>query len=299
MTYKQAAEFVVGRRKHERDAAQILFGEALKSEPALLTVETELRALRLAEIKGEKIDQKHLVALEKEKSGMLAALGLTGDALDPPPHCAQCGDTARTGGGYCACVKALALNGQKSLEFPCRSFSEIDYERFDANHRERNRVIYESVQKICDKYPGNKRKVVTVLGGTGTGKTLLAGCAATRMAERGLTVCAVTAFGFVNRALKYHTTFDGEKLSFLEPLLDADFLAVDDLGTESILKNVTHEYLLNVLNERIHAGKLTIFTSNLSQAGIMARYGERIYSRLFDKALGYTEVLGGKDLRVN
>jgi DNA replication protein DnaC len=108
---------------------------------------------------------------------------------------------------------------------------------------------------------------------------------------------AVTAFGFNNCVLKYHTTFDEQKLTHMEPLLDADLLVIDDLGTESILKNVTHEYLYVVLNERMNSKKLTVVTSNLSREGIRERYGERIYSRLFDKNLGYADILGGTDLR--
>ncbi|MCL2797084.1 MAG: ATP-binding protein [Firmicutes bacterium] len=311
MTFKQAAEFIVERRKAELDAAAAIFYDALKQNPQLLSVETELRALALAEAKkgcrvtwspdnlgNGAVDTACNAELEIKKRALLKRFGLTDKTLSPPPRCFKCGDTARVNGDYCTCVKALALNDKQNLEIPYTSFSKIDYTRFEEAHRARNVAVYADVQKICEKYPGNKRRVIVIMGGTGTGKTLLAGCAADTFLKRGFAVAAVTAFGFVNRALKYHTTFDEQKLSHLEPLLDSDLLIIDDLGTESVLKNVTHEYLYSVLGERLNAGRLTLITSNTSQDGILSRYGDRIYSRLFDKELSYATTLGGRDLRL-
>lgn len=297
MTYRQAAEFIVQRRKAELDAAAALFSDALKQNPGLYETEAFCRALILKEAKGEKTDKAAAAALEEKKRRLLKEMGISEQMLAPPPHCKKCSDTAHADGGYCDCVRAAALGGKENLEIPCRAFLEINFDLFDPSHRERNRAIYGDIQKICEKYPHNKRRVITVLGSTGTGKTLLAGCAADAMLKRGFAVAGVTAFGFVNRALRYHTTFDDEKFSHLAPLLESDLLIIDDLGTESVLKNVTHEYLYTVLNERINAGRLTLITSNLSGEGILSRYGTRIYSRIFDKNSGYTNILSGRDMR--
>jgi len=298
MNFRQATETIVQQRKAELDAAAAVFDGALRQTPALLEVETALRALLLGEAKGKAVDLPRKTALAASKSSILKSIGLTEKILNPPPRCKKCGDTGHFKGDFCVCVKALTLNDKKNLEIPVRSFSEINYSLFDEQHRARNQAVYADVETVCEKYPLNKRRMITLLGNTGTGKTLLAGCAADKLLQRGFAVAAVTAFGFVNRALKYHTAFDGEKFSYLEPLLESDLLVIDDLGNESILKNVTMEYLYTVLNERLNAGKLTFITSNLSRDGILTRYGERIYSRLFDKSLGYTNTLGGKDLRI-
>ena len=297
MNYKQAAEFIIQRRRAELDAAAALFSDALLASPALYETEQALRGLILTEAKTGKTDKTQKTALECRKKTILKQLGLTDKVLNPPPFCKKCGDTAVLKDGYCTCVKAQHLNDKQNLEIPCTAFSKINYTLFDAIHRARNQTIYADIQKICEKYPGNKRKITIIFGGVGTGKTLLAGCAVTAFIERGFTAAAVTAFGFVARALKYHTTFDNEKFSHLQPLLDSDLLVIDDLGTESVLKNITYEYLLNILNERVNSGKLTFITTNLSREGILDRYGERIYSRLFDKELAYTNILNGKDLR--
>ena len=81
------------------------------------------------------------------------------------------------------------------------------------------------------------------------------------------------------------------------PYLDCDLLAIDDLGTEAIYKNVTLEYLYMVINERQIAGKHTLITSNLSVNRLAERYGERIASRILDKKTCYAAEFSGKDIR--
>ena len=297
MTYKEAAEFITARRKREKDRAAAYYADALKHNPELLETETDFRALVLKEAKEGKINKKLIAELGARKRDILAALKITDSMLNPPPHCKICGDAAYVKGAYCGCVKALALNDAANVEIPYQSFFEIDYNRLDPEHRDRNAGIFESVRIICERYPLNKRRIIVILGGTGTGKTLLAGCATAEMIQKGFPVMALTAFGFNNRMLKYHTSPNEEKAAHLDPLLDSALLVIDDLGTETILNNVTHEYLYLVLNERLNAKKLTMITTNLSHEGILSRYGERIASRLFDKNLGYSDALGGKDLR--
>ncbi|MCL2375721.1 MAG: DnaA/Hda family protein, partial [Firmicutes bacterium] len=284
-------------RKEEEANAKIFYESLLQKHPNLYKVEAAFRALFLDEIKGKKIDKKEKAALEGEKRTILAQLKIDDKRLYPPPRCTKCKDTAFVSKEYCECVRVLALDEKPNIEIPCTSFFKIDYKKFDPKHLKRNQAIYQDVEKIIEKYPSNKKKIVLVMGSTGTGKTLLAGCAVNAMRAKNRTACAVTAFGFVQRTLNYHTTFDTEKQSFIAPLLNSDLLIIDDLGTESILKNVTHEYLLTILNERTNQNKLTLFTTNLSKEGIIERYGERISSRLFDKDISYQNILSGKDLR--
>lgn len=309
MDYKKAIEFVVKRRDDELYAARLAFERALEQDDELAETEREIKRLTLTLLKDENSVTckenknsdtilKKLKKLEKEKKEKLKKLGLTEKVLNPPPHCTICGDKGiLPGGKICVCAKSLAINDGENVSIPLHKFSDANMNLY-GDMSEHNKSVLENVQKILEKFPNNKKRNIVLLGGTGTGKTFLSGCAAEYMLSKGQSVTAVTAFEFVQRALSYHTTFDDKKDGFIRPLLDSALLIIDDLGTESIFKNITLEYIYTVLNERMYKNKLTLFTSNLSADGILARYGERIYSRLFDKALSYASTLIGDDLRL-
>ena len=99
--------------------------------------------------------------------------------------------------------------------------------------------------------------------------------------------------------LKYHTAPLDERSVYLDEVTEPDFLIIDDLGTENILKNVTCEYLLNMLSTRISNNRHTAFSTNLSVENICDKYGERFYSRLFNKTYTIAKIINGDDLRIN
>ena len=100
--------------------------------------------------------------------------------------------------------------------------------------------------------------------------------------------------------LSYHTTNGNEqKNAYLNALIDPDCLIIDDLGTEPMLKNVTKEYLYLILSERSRDDKMTIITTNLTPNELLARYNERIFSRLFNKREGFAAQISGTDLRLS
>ena len=108
----------------------------------------------------------------------------------------------------------------------------------------------------------------------------------------------MSAFDFNNALLKYHTSRLVDRASVMEPLTDSDFLVIDDLGSETVLRNVTLEYLYNIVESRVNHGKRTMITTNLSLEELMARYGERTVSRMTNKSYSLTRELSGEDLRL-
>jgi len=295
-SFKQVANSIISKRKATLDFYEVSKTDAINSNAQLLTLEKQIRLLTLNEVKGKKIDKKELVDLIKKRDATFKKLGIKTTA--PPPTCSKCSDTAFFKGNFCQCVISHTLTNPKNISIPLTNFSDIDYKRFDPKTLDNNKLIYIDIEKIANKFPLNNRQIITIIGATGTGKTLLAGAATKQILTKGFSAIAITAFDFFSRAQSYHTTFDDTKDDFLAPLLTADLLVIDDLGTEVILNNITHQYLYSILAERIANKKLTFITANLSQEGILSRYGERIYSRLFDKALSYRGELEGKDLRV-
>ena len=119
------------------------------------------------------------------------------------------------------------------------------------------------------------------------------------MLKKNYSVCFLSAFDMNNMFLKYHTTFDSTKNSWLEPLVECDMLFIDDLGTEPVMKNVTLNYLFLLLSERERFKRPIIITTNLLPENILDRYGERIYSRLNNKLSSLVLYVEGDDLRLS
>ena len=116
--------------------------------------------------------------------------------------------------------------------------------------------------------------------------------------EKNHSVCFVSRFEMVNCFLKYHTSFDAEKYSWIQPFIESDILFIDDLGTEPKLKNVTINYLYLVLSERERYSRPIVITTNLNAKDILDNYDERIYSRLINKQSGVVFKIEGDDLRM-
>jgi len=80
-------------------------------------------------------------------------------------------------------------------------------------------------------------------------------------------------------------------------MMECGLLAIDDLGSEPMMRNITVEYLFMLLNERTNAGLSTIIATNMTPSEVKERYGERIASRMFDRDKGSYLRFLGKDLR--
>ncbi|MFR5061841.1 MAG: ATP-binding protein [Christensenellales bacterium] len=296
MDYKKALNYIVNRRRDELAEADAFFKRLLASSPEFKDAELKLRAAELDFAKGLTSGDK-VEAIRASRDAVIEKLNVK-DKLTPPPRCHLCRDTGRYNGSLCRCVKKLAIEEKTdNVEFPLRSFSDLDPGLFEDGAKDLVMRTAAELKAIAVKGENAKRKNINLIGGTGTGKTFLASCFAGEVSALGRTVVFITAFTFVDRALKYHTTFDGGRAESLAPVLDCDALIIDDLGTESMFKNVTAEYLYHVINERQLKGRTTVITSNLTINEIAGRYGERIASRLFDKKLCYTREFTFADIR--
>lgn len=296
MNYRQAIEFVASRRRDD-EAEALAFYKRLMSENAEFhELETALRLAELGLARG-KTSEKEVEKLREKREKLIDKLGVR-DRLFPPYRCPDCHDTGLTADGKpCKCASALTVTERNdNIELPLRDFSELDLGLFGENAGVVGRVAAD-LKTIADKGNSAVRKNIDLIGKAGTGKTFLASCFANECLKNGRTVVFITAFSLVRRALDYHTSFGDNRKDGFTPLLEADVLIVDDLGTESTYKNVTLEYLYHVINERQLRGKTTFVTSNLSLDGIAKKYGERIASRLFDRKICYATEFNFADVR--
>jgi DNA replication protein DnaC len=247
--------------------------------------------------------KENLKTIREEKSKVLTKLGLKESDLKPKYSCKICSDTGFVGGRPCECyrkkkskmlIEAFGLSTNRSCTF----------ENFDTKicknekQAEALKKIANNLQKWAEKYPNNEKNNIFISGKTGVGKTYLTSCLANKFINDDKSVCFVSAFDLNESFLKYHTSFDKTKSSWIEPFIEADILFIDDLGTEPVLKNVTKNYLYLILSERERFSRPVIVTSNFNPLEILSRYDERINSRLCNKRYSHMWLIEGDDLRL-
>lgn len=292
--------------------------ESLRSEAQIRAAENSARArenadykcaddrlsaiehdLAFAEIRG---DECAVTALEKEKddltlrrSNILNKLGMRVTDILPDYRCKICNDTGYAGKNRCKCyefaLKAVSSNriGIPPDKLPKFKLPDVGDEKL--------KQCYEKVQVYIDKFPNNKTGNIILVGQTGTGKTYLAASIASAISQKGYDAVFVSSFAMNNAFIEYHSLFNGDRFKNMQTLMNAELLVIDDLGSEQLLKNITAEYLLNLINERLLNSAPFIITSNLSPLEIMDRYGERVYSRIFKKDVSKIIKLNGDDMR--
>jgi DNA replication protein DnaC len=154
--------------------------------------------------------------------------------------------------------------------------------------------IFETLEKYIAAFPTPKNLIF--IGGTGTGKTYASRVVGGKLLDMGFSVLYITAFSLVQRFKDYIFNFES---SALDHLLTCDLLIIDDLGTEPKIKNISDENLLNVINERQAQEKPFIITTNLSPSDILARYDQRLASRILSKETSVIINMKGPDLRLS
>lgn len=291
------------RQKAETDSAKV-FDSAMQNV-SFATNTKNITNLEIEIAKKEFSNQdvsaenELLNVLKKERKNILKNLGLKEEDFLPKYSCKKCNDTGIYKNKFCNCLNQeinnlltqdLGLNIDKS-----HTFKSCDKKFLEENGLSES---YKNMSKWVEKFPTSKYKNFVFVGPAGGGKTYLTECIANALIEKQIVVNFVTAFNLNNLMLKYHTTFDETKNNILEGYINCPLLIIDDLGTEPILKNVTKEYLYLILNERIISDRCTIVTTNLSPDGLIDRYNERIFSRLFNKQNSLKINFSNQDLRL-
>ena len=236
-----------------------------------------------------------LKRLRGQKSALEKELGINAERLLPRYFCSKCSDTGRYEGKICECAIRLReelLYSDSSFVCKGQQFS------LSTETDEENNKAIEICRRFADAYPSTQILNIIIFGAVATGKTFLAGSICNRLAERGLSFCALTAFGLARDFLNEHTSPTAHRTGLSE-LTDAPLLVIDDLGSEPFYNNVSREYLFALLDERAVGKRGTVVTTNLSLAELCERYGERVFSRLADKSKGIFINLKGSDKRLN
>lgn len=297
--------------------AALAAGEDRKAAAALKADEARQRALAVPEIARANSAYREAVygaaltrtplsdekrqSLRKAYTDALTAHGFSESDFEPAPACPVCGGSGIRGGVPCECIREdyMALL-QKECGLDADGYALEDFDAAKIPDPEQGKLLgalYSAMQGLVAKYPDVNRRIIVFSGGTGTGKTVLAEAMARQMLRKGLPALFMSAMSLDRLMLTVHTARTPEDRAALDDAMSADMLVIDDLGTEPRYRNVTCEYLLLLLSERARGGLVTVITTNLSPDRILARYNERIYSRMYDKRHALAVSLGGGDMR--
>ena len=290
--YQRAVKEITDERRADLDAGLAVWREALHTNK-------ELReAYKIYQDEAVKKAQKQQNSIEfarKNLKNAVFAAKLDRNVIEPPCRCKLCNDTGIINGKYCKCVIKRVINSEsENLVLPQTDFTEAQKTAPKAISK-----VYGAARKYIDEYPSGAKPFFIIAGSSGTGKTVLASAIATEFMKNGASAVTVSAFDFVKRAKDYHTQFAIDNYNDLfTPMLDCDVLVIDDLGTETMLKNITREYLYTVINERWLRKKHTVVTTNLKPEALIDRYGEAIFSRLCDKSVASSFMVIAQNARI-
>ncbi len=204
-------------------------------------------------------------------------------------------DTSGNGTEMCSCLKKKIYERIYGGEDPLSMPGFGDYLAGCENLGDDQKAFLRALKKYAlDKCACPDRNFILFTGSSGLGKTYVMGCMANRLASEGKDVLFMTAQKLFSL---FHASRLGSKVP-LAPLYSAEYLFVDDLGTEPVTQNVTREYMYRLVSERIKPGLMTVLSSNLTEQALKDRYGEKVTSRLFDRKTGDSIALSGSDIRL-
>lgn len=304
---RQAEADALAKREEIASKAPVYAG--LERELALIRMELSRQALAHPEqVNSGELDEeakRRVYALRDRARAELERAGYTLEDLKPKYLCPLCQDTGSVSegpGGRCRCVqqelhrRIYALTGANGQSFESFDLSLFPDEASETGPSQRRRMeqAREYGQLYAGRFPQNEKPNLLLLGPAGLGKTFLLNCISLAVLERDFTVLRLSAFQMFELMRKYHR---GQDEGGMETMLQAQLLALDDLGTEPMMQNITREYLFTLLSERKNRRLGTLMASNLDADGLLQRYGERVLSRLMDKSDTVTIHFTGKDLR--
>ena len=293
--------------KKNAEQKQLRRRQAYAQQPRLSQLDRAMRGT-MAELigatlrKGEdtagavqEIRERNL-ALQRERSELLAQMGMQADELDDTPVCTLCGDTGWRGAAMCQCLKQLCaqeqirelsklLNlGEQSFDtFRLDYYSQTPYPGRGASPRENMELVYEVCLNYAQKFGRFYFKNLFLSGAPGLGKTFLSACIARTVSENGYSVVYDTAGNifaqFEARKFQRDAQDAQEAKDDTRRYLSCDLLILDDLGSE-LTTQFVQSALYELINTRMVAGKHTVISSNLSMEEAARRYSPQIASRL-------------------
>lgn len=253
--------------------------------------------------------EQNLNNVKKSREDYIKQNNINMDVFKPHYACSVCNDTGRLPNGTrCSCFTdyyaqiKFATSDMSILER--ENFSKFDLNVFPEKtqngipQREQMERVKNALYDYCVNFPNVNKKNILISGLTGTGKSFLLNCIAKELSDKLFPVIRLSAYKMVNELFdKYiddSTDFNAE----LERLCETDVLIIDDLGTELMKENFTHNTLYYIFDRRCELNNATIVSTNLNVRQLEEKYSDRIMSRLFNVRTTTAIQLQGADVRI-
>lgn len=297
----EAQQIVLARKQNAEQIAENNYKLAREKSKDFKKIDLLYREKKFDFGKNEKQNNLEIEKIKNERIFELKKIGLTQKDLLPQYFCPLCNDTGYQNGKKCTCLKKeiqkLLIKNSGITSSIVHNFSHSDPKILENN--EMLRKAHALCKTYSEKFPNIKTKNLVFMGEVGTGKTFLLECIANELLNKEFYVCYLTAFNLSNTMLKALTLSPIERDTIISPLLECDLLIIDDLGSEPMYRNLSASNLFSILNERDINGKPTLISTNLNFDAIEQRYGNRVFSRMFNKRTTKVIKFSGSDLRIN
>ena len=181
-----------------------------------------------------------------------------------------------------------SLQKLKDLSLLGKRYRDASFENLDMNRPDDFVKAVERCKTYCKKWDevSEQGLGIYLYGDVGTGKSLLTACIGNYLLSRFVTVLFTNFFEIAKQIKKTFADNSLTESAFMERLAAVDLLIIDDLGTESVIKNGEKTWMqdkiYDVINARYINKKPTIFTSNdslvdlVENCGLMKKTVDRI-----------------------
>jgi primosomal protein DnaI len=180
----------------------------------------------------------------------------------------------------------------------------LDLDLFNIVPKTNQRQLF---TELFDIYEERRKKGLFVSGTVGTGKSYNCTALANSLVKKGKRVAYIKASNFFNDLKSRYSDFSDSIDSIINRVKNADYLFLDDLGSEAVSEFVRDDVLFRILDHRMENRKLTVFISNYGKKDLFRHYqydrrdnpntmnATRLMERI--SILSDDYVLTGKDLR--
>ena len=126
---------------------------------------------------------------------------------------------------------------------------------------------------LCsDIYDGTRNKGLYIYGNFGVGKTYMCYALLNSLVKKGHKVAFVKVDSFIDMMRKLYLSNNDEYSSLMNKIKKAEYLVLDDIGSEKVSAFSRDDLLFNILDYRMENKLVTIFTSNLGKNDLLLQY---------------------------